>query len=117
MYKEYVYIYSKDTAEEINAETTFGTQSEFDAVSTEVGGWCWNRQDKGVENEANKIYKNKGENVKTKDGGKWVIVVVRKNRESGNTVAFYKSEAIETAKYVNTDLNLKVERYEKMLHT
>ena len=113
MYKEYVYIYSKDTAEEINAETTFGTQSEFDAVSTEVGGWCWNRQDKGVENEANKIYKNKGENVKTKDGGKWVIVVVRKNRESGNTVAFYKSEAIETAKYVNTDLNLKVERYEK----
>ena len=113
VYKEYVYIYSKDTAEEINAETTFGTQSEFDAVSTEVGGWCWNRQDKGVENEANKIYKNKGENVKTKDGGKWVIVVVRKNRESGNTVAFYKSEAIETAKYVNTDLNLKVERYEK----
>lgn len=113
VYKEYVYIYSKDTAEEINAETTFGTQSEFDAVSTEAGGWCWNRQDKGVENEANKIYKNKGENVKTKDGGKWVIVVVRKNRESGNTVAFYKSEAIETAKYVNTDLNLKVERYEK----
>lgn len=113
VYKEYVYIYSKDTAEEINAETTFGTQSDFDAVSTEDGGWCWNRQDKGVENEANKIYKNKGENVKTKDGGKWVIVVVRKNRESGNTVAFYKSEAIETAKYVNTDLNLKVERYEK----
>ena len=66
VYKEYVYIYSKDTAEEINAETTFGTQSEFDAVSTEVGGCAGTDRIKVLRMRQTKSTKTKAKMLKQK---------------------------------------------------
>lgn len=61
--------------------------------------------------EISSITKSNDNSIKVLEGGTFVITVQYLDAE-GNVVATGTSNAVTTEKLTNTDLNLKVERYE-----
>ena len=77
-----------------------------------ANGWCWtavNPTEKRT--EISSITKSNDNSIKVLEGGTFVITVQYLDAE-GNVVATGTSNAVTTEKLTNTDLNLKVERYE-----
>ena len=77
-----------------------------------ANGWCWtavNPTEKRT--EISSVTKSNDNSIKVLEGGTFVITVQYLDAE-GNVVATGISNAITTEKLTNTDLNLKVERYE-----
>lgn len=75
-------------------------------------GWCWtavNPTEKRT--EISSVTKSNDNSIKVLEGGTFVITVQYLDAE-GNVVATGTSNAVTTEKLTNTDLNLKVERYE-----
>lgn len=77
-----------------------------------ANGWCWtavNPTEKRT--EISSVTKSNDNSIKVLEGGTFVITVQYLDAE-GNVVATGTSNAVTTEKLTNTDLNLKVERYE-----
>lgn len=77
-----------------------------------ANGWCWtavNPTEKRT--EISSVTKSNDNSIKVLEGGTFVITVQYLDAE-GNVVATGISNAVTTEKLTNTDLNLKVERYE-----
>ena len=77
-----------------------------------ANGWCWtavNPTEKRT--EISSITKSNDNSIKVLEGSTFVITVQYLDAE-GNVVATGTSNAVTTEKLTNTDLNLKVERYE-----
>ena len=77
-----------------------------------ANGWCWtavNPTEKRT--EISSVTKSNDNSIKVLKGGTFVITVQYLDAE-GNVVATGTSNAVTTEKLTNTDLNLKVERYE-----
>lgn len=77
-----------------------------------ANGWCWtavNPTEKRT--EISSVTKSNDNSIKVLEGGTFVITVQYLDAE-GNVVATGISNAVTTKKLTNTDLNLKVERYE-----
>lgn len=77
-----------------------------------ANGWCWtavNPTEKRT--EISSITKSNDNSIKVLEGGTFVITVQYLDAE-GNVVATGTSNAVTTEKLTNTDLKLKVERYE-----
>ena len=77
-----------------------------------ANGWCWtavNPTEKRT--EISSVTKSNDNSIKVLEGGTFVITVQYLDVE-GNVVATGISNAVTTEKLTNTDLNLKVERYE-----
>ena len=77
-----------------------------------ANGWCWtavNQTEKRT--EISSVTKSNDNSIKVLEGGTFVITVQYLDAE-GNVVATGISNAVTTEKLTNTDLNLKVERYE-----
>ena len=77
-----------------------------------ANGWCWTAENPTEKRtEISSITKSNDNSIKVLEGGTFVITVQYLDAE-GNVVATGTSNAITTDKLTNTDLNLKVERYE-----
>lgn len=77
-----------------------------------ANGWCWtavNPTEKRT--EISSVTKSNDNSIKVLEGSTFVITVQYLDAE-GNVVATGTSNAVTTEKLTNTDLNLKVERYE-----
>lgn len=77
-----------------------------------ANGWCWtavNPTEKRT--EISSVTKSNDNSIKVLEGGTFVITVQYLDAE-GNVVATGILNAVTTEKLTNTDLNLKVERYE-----
>lgn len=77
-----------------------------------ANGWCWtavNPTEKRT--EISSVTKSNDNSIKVLEGGTFVITVQYLDAEA-NVVATGISNAVTTEKLTNTDLNLKVERYE-----
>ncbi len=77
-----------------------------------ANGWCWTAVNPAEKRtEISSVTKSNDNSIKVLEGGTFVITVQYLDAE-GNVVATGTSNAVTTEKLTNTDLNLKVERYE-----
>lgn len=77
-----------------------------------ANGWCWTQANPTEKRTAlDTVSKSNDNTIDVSNGGTYVLTVQYLDAE-GNVVASGTSNAVTTVKVVNTDLNLKVERYE-----
>lgn len=77
-----------------------------------ANGHCWTAQDpKATRTDLDTVLSSNDDSIDVSKGGTFVISVQYYDAE-GNVVASGTSNAVTTEKLTNTDLNLKVERYE-----
>ena len=75
-------------------------------------GWCWTQANPTEKRTAlDTVSKSNDNSIDVSKGGTYVLTVQYLDAE-GNVVASGTSNAVTTQEVVNTDLNLKVERYE-----
>ena len=75
-------------------------------------GWCWTQANPKEKRTAlDTVAKSNDNSIDVSNGGTYVLTVQYLDAE-GNVVASGTSNAVITEKVVNTNLNLKVERYE-----
>lgn len=75
-------------------------------------GWCWTQANPTEKRTAlDTVSKSNDGSIDVANGGTYVLTVQYLDAE-GDVVASGTSNAVTTEKVVNTDLNLKVERYE-----
>ena len=78
-----------------------------------ANGWCWTQANPKEKRTAlDTVAKSNDNSIDVSNGGTYVLTVQYLDAE-GNVVASGTSNAVITEKVVNTNLNLKVERYEK----
>ena len=78
-----------------------------------ANGWCWTQANPKEKRTAlDTVAKSNDNSIDVSNGGTYVLTVQYLDAE-GNVVASGTSNAVTTEKVVNTNLNLKVERYEK----
>lgn len=78
-----------------------------------ANGWCWTQANPTEKRTAlDTVAKSNDNSIDVSNGGTYVLTVQYLDAE-GNVVASGTSNAVTTEKVVNTNLNLKVERYEK----
>ena len=77
-----------------------------------ANGWCWTQANPTEKRTAlDTVAKSNDNSIDVSNGGTYVLTVQYLDAE-GNVVASGTSNAVTTEKVVNTNLNLKVERYE-----
>lgn len=77
-----------------------------------ANGWCWTQANPKEKRTAlDTVAKSNDNSIDVSNGGTYVLTVQYLDAE-GNVVASGTSNAVTTEKVVNTNLNLKVERYE-----
>ncbi|WP_347994959.1 hypothetical protein [uncultured Eubacterium sp.] len=77
-----------------------------------ANGWCWTQAMPTEKRTAlDTVAKSNDNSIDVSNGGTYVLTVQYLDAE-GNVVASGTSNAVTTEKVVNTNLNLKVERYE-----
>ena len=78
-----------------------------------ANGWCWTQANPTEKRTAlDTVAKSNDNSIDVSNGCTYVLTVQYLDAE-GNVVASGTSNAVTTEKVVNTNLNLKVERYEK----
>lgn len=99
-----VYLYTKEQAETLTAESTF---NDGNSAKSSNANWIWN-DNAEIRTFVDLVVTDKADDIKTENGGEFVIVVVDYDAE-GNVIAFGKAN-INVPAYANTKLNAKDDR-------